>query len=344
MPLTDTPGAHTQGHRATLSDVATLAGVSVSTVSKALNDRSDIAESTKNRIREIADDIGFTPNSLAKSLLTGRTGTVGLITHDLEGRFSLPVLMGVEDAFGINRMSVLLCDARGDMIREQYHVELLRERRVDGLIVVGARPDPRPTLHTNPGVPVVYAYAPSTSPEDYSIIADHQASGELAVDHLVDIGRSRIAIISGDPTYGASTERTSAALNRLAEHGLSPLGGHPLYGTWSEKWGRTAMKRILDKNGDCDAVICGNDQIARGALDELKKANKRIPEDVSVIGHDNWRILAEGSDPQLTSIDMDLEQIGRIAAARLAEAMDGHKHAGIETLSPRLVLRGSTLA
>lgn len=343
MTQTKATSALSDGHRATLSDVAAVAGVSVSTVSKALNDRSDIAESTKARIRKIADDLGFAPNSLAKSLLTGRTGMVGLVTHDLEGRFSLPILMGVEDAFGVNRMSVVLCDARGDMIREQHHVEILRERRVDGLIIVGARPDPRPPLSGHPTVPVVYAYAPSTDPKDYSVIADHEASGQIAVDHLRDVGRKNIAIISGDPTYGASTERTNAALDQLKKYGMKPVGGHPLYGTWSESWGRTAMRRILSEGARCDAVICGNDQIGRGALEELKQAGKRVPEDVSIIGHDNWRILAEGADPQLTSIDMNLEQMGRVAAARLAEAMDGKQRSGIETLPPKLVLRASTM-
>ena len=109
--------------RATLRDVANLAGVSIATASKALNDRQHVSASARARVHEAAATLAFTPNEAARSLLAGQTGTVGLITGDLEGRFSLPILMGAEDAFGAGRVSVLLCDARGDAIREKYHLE-----------------------------------------------------------------------------------------------------------------------------------------------------------------------------------------------------------------------------
>nr|WP_231980475.1 LacI family DNA-binding transcriptional regulator [Tessaracoccus coleopterorum] len=111
-----------------------------------MNGRTDVSEVTRSRVLDAAKDLNFVPNTLAKSLLTGRTGTVGLITHDFEGRFSIPLLMGAEDAFGLNKVSVLLCDARGDAIRERYHLGVLMQRRVDGLIIVGARPDTRQSL------------------------------------------------------------------------------------------------------------------------------------------------------------------------------------------------------
>src|SRR6187402_402568 len=109
----------------TLNDVAKLAGVSIATVSKALNGRSQVRAETRERVQEAAARLNFTPNPLALGLLAGRTGTVGLLTNDLEGRFSLPILMGAEDAFGADSISVLLCDARGDAIREQHHLKAL---------------------------------------------------------------------------------------------------------------------------------------------------------------------------------------------------------------------------
>jgi LacI family transcriptional regulator len=124
---------------ATLADVARLAGVSVATASKALNGRDHVRAETRSRVLEAAEQLSFTPNSVARSLLAGRTGTVGLLTSDLEGRFSIPILMGAEDAFGAGRVAVFLCDARGDTIREQHHVQVLLNRRVDGLIVAGPR-------------------------------------------------------------------------------------------------------------------------------------------------------------------------------------------------------------
>ena len=162
----------------TLADVARLAGVSVATASKALNGRDHVRAETRSRVLEAAEQLSFIPNSLARSLLAGRTGTVGLLTSDLEGRFSIPILMGAEDAFGAGRVAVFLCDARGDTIREQHHVQALLNRRVDGLIVVGSRTDPRPSLGRKLPVPVVYTYAPSEDPHDLSIVCDNaQATG-----------------------------------------------------------------------------------------------------------------------------------------------------------------------
>lgn len=328
----------------TLRMVADQAGVSLATASKALNGRTDVSDATRLRVEQAATELGFVANSLARSLLSGRTGTVGLITHDLEGRFSIPLLVGAEDAFGLNEVSVLLCDARGDAIRERYHLGALLGRRVDGMIIVGARTDPRESLGRDVGVPVVYAYAPSSDPNDCSIVADSVRSGWLGVDHLLSIGRRRIAVIMGDPTYGAARERAHGATARLTEAGVEPVGGEVIFGGWGEDWGRGAMGSLLQRYPDLDGVLCGSDQIARGALDSLLRAGVDVPGDVSVIGHDNWRILVEGAQPALTSIDMNLEEIGRLAARRLQEAMNGHQRAGVELVAPRVVVRGSSVS
>lgn len=327
-----------------LLDVAQRARVSVSTASKALNGRTDVAPATRERVMAAASELSFVPNTLARSLLSGRSGTVGLITHDFEGRFSIPLLMGAEDAFGLNKVSVLLCDARGDAIRERYHLDVLMQRRVDGLIIVGARPDMRPSLGQNIPVPVVYAYAPSDDPEDCSIISDNVEGGRIGISHLLSIGRRHIAVIGGDPTYGAALERIDGATARLAEAGLTPVGGEAFSGSWTEPWGRAAMRSILTQYPEVDGVLCGNDQIARGALDTLRDEGRRVPDDVSVVGHDNWEILATGARPALTSIEMNLEEIGRQAARRLAEAMEGDVSHGVEFIAPRLVVRASSVA
>ena len=202
----------------------------------------------------------------------------------------------------------------------------------------------RPSLGRDIPVPVVYAYAPSDDPEDCSIVSDNVGAGRLGVDHLIASGRRNIAILGGDITYGASEERSRGAIERLAEEGLTPLGGAPIFGAWSEDWGRAAMRTVLAQHPEVDGVLCGNDQIARGALDTLRDEGRSVPADVSVVGHDNWAILATGARPALTSIDMNLEDTGRRAAQRLAEAMDGKSSHGIELLPPRLVVRNSSLA
>lgn len=327
--------------RVTLSDVARTAGVSPATASKALSGRHDVGAATKARVVEIAKQLNFRPNRHAQTLASGRSGTVGLVTHDLEGRFSIPILLGAEDAFGSGRVSVMLCDARGDLIREQYHVGALIGRQVDGLIVVGARPDPRESLGPQP-VPVVYAYAPSTSPDDMSIIVDNHEAGRLAIEHLIYTGRRNIAVIGGDISYGAATDRVEGAEEALRSAGLEMLGGQALFGAWSENWGRGATSAILDQYPNVDAILCGSDQIARGALETLRERGLRVPEDVAVIGNDNWEVLAAGARPSLTSIDMNLEQLGRRAATLLLQAIAGQPASGIEKVHTQLVVRGST--
>ncbi|HEY0119099.1 MAG TPA: LacI family DNA-binding transcriptional regulator [Cellulomonas sp.] len=325
----------------TLRDVAQLAGVSVATASKALNGRADVRPDTRVRVEEIAARLGFTPNTLAQAMLAGQTGTVGLMTNDLVGRFSLPILMGAEDATGAGRMSVLLCDARGDAIREQYHLRALLGRRVDGIIVVGSATDPRPSLGHHVPVPVVYAYAPSDDAQDASVVADNVRAGELAVEHLLATGRRRIAHISGDVAYAAAHDRVRGADQVLSEAGLTRVGP-VLFGSWTESWGRTAAQIVLDQGGDVDAIVCGSDQIARGVLDTLRDRGVDVPGDVAVMGFDNWEAMVSGSRPSLTTVDMQFETMGRRAAELLFAAIDGRPSHGVEAIEPRLVVRGST--
>ena len=327
---------------AKLRDVARLAGVSSATASKALNGRPDVNAATRARVVEAAQQLSFQPNTVARSLSAGRTGTVGLLTSDLEGRFSLPILMGAEDAFGAHQTSVFLCDARGDAIREQHHLRALLSRQVDGLIVVGARPDSRPSLGAALPVPVVYAYSPSDDPRDLSLVCDNTAGGRLAVDHLIASGRSRIAHITGDPTYGAAHDRARGAQERLAEAGLGLAGDRVWFGTWTESWGRGATRLLLQRTRDVDAVFAGSDQIARGVLDVLQEEGLRVPEDVAVIGFDNWEAIAAESRPALTTIDMQLELLGRQAARSLSAAIDGERSAGTVEVACRVVQRSSS--
>jgi LacI family transcriptional regulator len=332
---TDAPGRR----QVTLRDIAQLAGVSVATASKAINGKAEVSPDTRRRVLEVAERLSFTPNALARAILDGHTGTVGLLTHDLEGRFSLPILMGAEDAFGAGRASVLLCDSRGDAIREQHHLSTLLGRRVDGLIVVGSQTDARPPLGRDLPVPVVYTYAPSADPADASVVPDNVTAGRIAVEHLLATGRRRIAHVSGDITYAAATDRAAGADAALADAGLERVG--PVrYGSWSEAWGRSTAAALLDQ--DVDAVVCGSDQIARGVLDALHDRGVRVPDDVAVIGFDNWEPMIAGCRPALTSIDMNFQLMGRRAAERLFASQEGRDPGGVETITPRVIVREST--
>ena len=326
----------------TLKDVAVLAGVSIATASKALNNRGQVHPATRTRVLDAAERVRFRPNPLAQALLAGQTGTVGLLTDDLVGRFSIPILMGTEDAFGTGKMSVFLCDARGDAIRLSYHLQALLDRRVDGLIVVGSNTNPRPSLGRDLPVPVVYVYGPSEDPRDISLVPDNVGAGVMAAQHLISTGRTRIAHITGERWFIAALDRAVGISETLVTAGLDLLGGNAVYGSWSESWGRTATLALLEQHPDIDAILCGSDQIARGALDVLRERGVTVPTDIAVMGFDNWETLTTESRPQLTSVDMNLETLGWLAAQRLFSAIKGIEHAGVESLPCRLVVREST--
>lgn len=340
--MTDTRAPASQ-RPATLTEVAKLAGVSLATASKAINGKGQVAPATRTRVIEAADSLAFTPNQVARSLLLGRTGTVGLLTSDLEGRFMIPILMGAEDAFGAGEVNVFLCDARGDSIREQHHLRALLNRRVDGIIVVGDKTNPRPSLGQALPVPVVYAYAPSENPADASVVPDNVDGGRLAVQHLVSIGRRHIAHISGDPSYAAASDRATGVLEGLAAAGLD-LVGDIASSNWSEHWGRDACAMLLTQHPEIDGIVCASDQLARGAIDTLRELGRRVPEDVAIVGHDNWEVLATNSRPELTSVDPGLQDLGRTAARQIFEAIDDKAGPpGTLRMPMRLLIRGSTI-
>ena len=329
------------GRRTTITDVASLAGVSIATASKALNGRQDVRASTRERVLAAAEELSFQPNALARGLLSGQTRTVGLLTSDSVGRFGIPVLLGAEDAFGAGEMAVLLCDARGDAIREQHHLRALLSRRVDGLIVVGESTDPRPSVSNDLPVPVVYAYAPSEDPGDVSFVPDDVGAAAMAARHLIALGRRRIAHVTGPEHYKAARDRAEGLALALAEAGLPQAGG-TLSGAWSQRWGRHAAEMLLMAQPEVDAVFCGSDQIAAGFVEAARERGRRVPDDIAVIGYDNWEVLSTETRPALTTVDMNLERLGRTAAQHLFAAIDGKATPGVHRMPCRLVIRDST--
>jgi LacI family transcriptional regulator len=326
---------------ATLTDVARRAGVSVATASKALNRRDQVAPETRRKVLQAAADLAFEPNVLARGLISGRTRTVGLLTDELGGRFAIPVLLGAENALGDQQMSVLLCDARGDAIRRQHYIRTLLARQVDGLIVLGTTNDVRPSVTGDIPVPVVYAYGESDDPDDLSIVSDDRGGARLAGEHLLAQGRRVIAHITGEETYRAARERAEGLRLTLEEAGLSIAGGAQ-YGEWTQRWGRQAARMLLASQPDVDAIFCGSDQIAVGVADALHEAGRRIPDDIALVGYDNWEVFSADSRPPLTTIDLNLQQIGAAAVRHLFAAIDGERASGVIRQPARLVVREST--
>jgi LacI family transcriptional regulator len=325
----------------TIHDVARASGVSVSTVSKALNGRGQLRQETRSSVRSIAERLGFRPNDLAQSLHRKRTFTVGLISTDSYGRFSIPLLEGIEHALEPEQISVFLCNA-DDPTRERRHLESLLAKRVDGLIVTGRRTDLRPSIDLDgASLPVVYAFAQVASREALCLLPDDRGGARLATEHLIRLGRRRIAHVTGPREFEAVRERSRGFRAVLANAGFACPISRLLSGPWSEAFGRQAAETLLAQRPRIDAIFCGSDQIARGVIDGLRENGVRAPDDVAVVGFDNWDVIAAATRPPVTTIDMNLKELGRQAGARLLSMVDGPTESGVERLPCSLVVRQS---
>lgn len=326
----------------TIRDVAEAAGVTIGTVSKALNGQGKLRQETRDRIRATAEALGFRPNDLAQSLLRGRSYTVGLLTTDSYGRFSIPLLTGIENALGDAQISVFLCDARDDPDRERRYIDSLLAKHVDGIIVTARRTDRRSPINVgNSGLPVLYAFTQVSDPAALCILPDDAQGARVAIEHLLNHGRRHFAHVSGPDYFEAVQLRIAGAREVLHAHGLDLPDERILLGRWRESWGYEAAASLLDGDPQIDAIFCGSDQIARGVVDGLREHGVRVPDDIAVIGFDNWDVMATAARPALTTIDMNLQELGRFAGSRLLAMIDGEKESGLVNLPCSLVRRAS---
>lgn len=328
---------------ATLQDVANAAGVTLGTASKAINGRGKLSKETRERVRYEARRLGFRFRDLEEAdALIGPRAMIAVLTNDIYGRFSLPLLMGIEEAFGSRPISAVLSVLR-DPSLEKHHLQMLLDRQIDGLVVSARREDPRPPIDIGQAsIPVIYAHTQVADPNALCVLPDDAQGARLAVEHLVETGRRAIAHITGPGYFSAVRLREQALRQVLAEHNL-PLPEHRvLSGPWQESWGYTAAQYLLEQDPAIDAIFCGSDQLARGALDGLRKLGIRVPADIAIVGFDNWEPIACATYPQLTTVDMNLEAIGHYVGQGLLDLLAGKMRTGTVHLPCNLVIRDSS--
>jgi LacI family transcriptional regulator len=320
----------------TLHEVAEAAGVSLSTASKALNGTDRISVATRAHVRDTALRLGFRHNALARSFAKGRSQTIGVLTHRASNPFSRIVLASAATELGAREQAMLLYDARFGEADMDESILQLRARRIDGVIVIGTGTSHLThSISDRLDVPIVYAYTLTAEPADLTITADDVEIGRMAVDRLLATGRRRIAHITAEVDDEAVKRRLAGASAAMTEAGLE-WATEVRFGKWREDWGEQAAGAVLDEVPDLDAIFCGSDAIARGADRGLRAAGRRVPEDIALIGVDNWEQLMYDQTTQrrLTTIEVGLEQIGRQAATQLLEA---EREPGIQFVQPQLV-------
>ncbi|KAB7788953.1 LacI family DNA-binding transcriptional regulator [Bifidobacterium cebidarum] len=325
----------------TLADVAALANVSVATASKALNNTDRISAATQREVMKAADQLGYRRSTHTHNRHK-RSGLIGLITSDYNGRFALPLLTGAENTLGASNHAALLMSSHGRPALEKSHIDRLAAHGVDGLIVVGNTTNSRPPLdpRTTMGLPVIYAYDPSRDPNDCSIVCDNIGAGAQAIEYLLSIGRRYIAIIAGPEDFQAAKDRVLGAQRTFILYDFRPIA--VLFDAWSEEWGERAAKLLVEQHPHLDAIYCLSDEIARGAARGLAAIGKRVPQDVAIIGHDNWFVFASNAHPTLTTFDNNITMIGRTSAQFLLDALAGRPHHGVTKIECPMIVREST--
>src|SRR5262245_20492471 len=296
-PPTDRADIRSRG-APTIRDVARIADVSIGTASKALNAGGRLSRETRDKVTRVAREIGYRPNDLAQSLHRAKSRTIGIISNDSFGRFTFPIVEALEERLAEEGIAVFMCNATDDPARERQHLDQLLGKRIDGLVVTARRADERapigPLAH---GLPVIYVFSQANDAKALSLLPDDEGGAVLAVSHLASIGRKRIAHITGPEHFEAVRLRHRGYRTALAEAGLPELEGFYLSGVWSEAWGRNAAAKLLSGSRRPDAIFCGNDQIARGASDTLREMGLSVPDDLAIVGFDNWEVMALAARP-----------------------------------------------
>jgi LacI family transcriptional regulator len=327
---------------ATIKDVAQAAGVSVATVSRVYNDSELVKEKTALRVRDAALQLGYVPHGGARSLSTSRTHTLGVLLPDLYGEFFSEVIRGIDQTAQRNGFHLLISSSHEGRPAVEAALRSMRGR-VDGLIVMWPEMDADTAVRNLPdGFPMVLVSAP-VGPGAFDVITIANYDGARAmVQHLLDLGHRRIAIIKGSEGNYDAAERLQGYRSALTEAGVSPSPALEASGDFSESSGFRATRELLAGTPVPTAIFAANDSMAIGALSALREAKRRVPEDVAVAGFDDSP-LARFLEPPLSSVHVDISALGERATLRLLEAIcDKAEHAHrTETFPTTLVLRRS---
>ncbi|GAA2205471.1 substrate-binding domain-containing protein [Nonomuraea monospora] len=328
----------------TLRDVAEAAGVHTATASRALNPktRQQISAETARRVMRAAQALGYQPNSVARSLKTSRTATVGLVIPDLTNPLFPPIVRGVESVLESGGYNVWIVNTDNDAERERAKIESLRARQVEGLIVATARLE-HPLLEQlhEQGVRMVLINRQVEHLSLPAVTGDDATGVTAAVRHLAALGHTRIAHLSGPLSTSTGRVRAQAFRHAVRDLGL-PGDLVAECARWSESDGAAALRALLSRGAAFTAVVAGNDLIALGCYDVFAERGLSCPGDVSVIGFNDMPFL-DKLRPPLTTVAVPHHELGAEAARMLLDCIDDPGRPARTLLLPvSLVVRGST--
>ncbi|MEU2248783.1 LacI family DNA-binding transcriptional regulator [Streptomyces sp. NPDC019224] len=335
------------GGRPTLEEVAARAGVGRGTASRVINGSPRVSAHTREAVEAAVAELGYVPNRAARALAGNRTDAIALVVPESESRFFAEpyfsdIVRGVGAALADTEMQLLLTLVGSDRERRRL-AQYLTAHRVDGVLLVSVHADdPLPDLLEQLGMPAVMNGRRSAAETLSSVDSDNFEGARGAVEHLVSRGRRTIATITGRLDVYASQSRLDGYRQAVSDAGLEPDERLIAPADFSEEGGARAMRDLLARRPDVDAVFAASDVMAAGARQVLREAGRRIPDDVALIGFDDSAV-ARHMDPALTSVRQPIEEMGRAMTRVLLDMIAGESADRAQIVLPtELVVRDSS--
>ena len=335
---------------ATIKDIAKAAGVSVTTVSRALNGHSDVSEKTRAKIKKLADEMLYRPNAVARSLVSKRTRTIGVILSEMKragskDALAFEILCGINDRASQLDYEILLFSTDPNKQRSKSYSDLCRERNVDGAILSGLRvTDPYlEEVLQQSRFPCVLIDIPLAGEWVGHVTTDNIDGAKSAVRHLLELGHRRIAMINGHQEAAVSKDRLAGYILALQEAGIAYDPSLVYDGRFSEEGGSESMERILTDHPDVTAVFSASDLMVLGAFKTLEARGVKVPDQLSIVGYDDI-VIASYCSPKLTTVRQDKYDLGYQAAQLVIDMLEGRKVNHKIVLSNQLIVRESTAA
>jgi LacI family transcriptional regulator len=328
----------------TIRDVAKAAGVSVSTVSRVLNDKGDVAPETYQKVQDVIDELGYTSSLAARGMRSRRMNVIGLVMPDVGDPFSIQVMKGVSRAIAELDYDLMVYTGgefqrETSADRERRFVSLVGSGITDGVIVV------TPATTSFPTASPVVVVDPNVETHDCpAVIATNRDGALTAVEYLISLGHRRIGFISGRSELQSAVRRLQGYKDGLARAGI-PLDPSLIQtGDYSRKAGFACAQRLLNLCDPPTAIFASNDQSATGAIKAIYEAGLSVPDDISVVGFDNVPEVAY-THPGLTTVDQSIEKMGYIATEMLISLIEGDSlESDLYKVPTRLIVRDSCRA
>ncbi|WP_165822110.1 LacI family DNA-binding transcriptional regulator [Hymenobacter edaphi] len=336
-------------HRTSITDLARALNLSPSTVSRALTGHPQVSEATKQRVRELAEQLHFQPNQLAAALRRGRSNTIGVLVPYITGHFFPEVVNGIAIEASRTGHNVMICQSNEDVRQEQRNIELLMNAQVEGILVSLASTT-QDFSHFDAvrraGTPLVFfdrIVEDMAGPYTSAVVLDDHAGAYAAVAHLAGQGYRRIAHFSGPLHLNIHRNRHQGYLDALRDHGLSAPEELVFVADLNQETGTLGMRQLLQLAEPPDAVFSSNDLAAVGAMQVLKAHGRRIPADVAVVGFSNEAFTAL-TEPTISSVDQRCHLMGLTAVQQLLRLLEAPGSAPLPpvVLTPELLVRASS--